>query len=320
MTKSIEDPQLTKLKIQAAIMRATLKHFDQKQREVSVFCKNHFSYPGCWQTNKHAFAFDLVRAPINLCWATIYITLVLLFLLLSGLGFKQAKMWANKLPGGFTTDVQRYINQHILNDLIDAEKLKEDIIASLKVCTDNETDSLTSHSAQVQKDFEAQLETIVADSVKHLMLARTASADITNALISTAIGAFTLKTFTPGSIGLGIVATGLLVKYKAEENFFLGQHLGSWYYTLFPPEPSLIETSIGVISVMFAFAFIASLSGLITDPIQSALGLHQRRLKKLLTQLNKDIVDRMNSRFKPLDPYIARILELIDTLKSPLSM
>lgn len=306
--------------VEQALIKGIRKHFADKRNYVPQFVARHFLYPGCWHTNRAAFGLDLFRAPLNLLWAPFYITIILMLLLMRMAGIKRASSLAKQLPGGLTTRVQQKVNALVAKELVDGEGLREAVLKEVEALSvAPESILLTVSHTQARNPWEDKLEEIIDQSLKQLMLTRTASADITNTLASTAVGALAFNKFTPGGFGLGIILATLWVKFRAEKNFFLGDTIGSWYYGVFPPKPSLLETSAGILIVMMILALVASFSGLVSDPIQAKTGMHKNRLNKMLRQLEKDAVEKANSRFKPLDPYVARILELFDTLKSQLS-
>lgn len=296
--------------VKTAISLGIEDFFSESQLAVDGFIRRHYCYPGCWKTNRVAFGFDLLRAPINLIWAPIYIAILLVILLLSRCGFKRCGPWVSRIPGGMTTNVQRNINTKIDVELLERERLT--------LCIRGRLEHLhpTLENSVELSSYQQNLESIVDESLKQLMQTRTAVADISNTMLSTIVGALVFKKFTPGGIGIGILATSMWLNYRASENFFLGSALGGVYYSFFPKQASLLENSLGVFLAMVVLAVLASFSGLLTDPIQSILGLHRRRLRKMLVQIEKDFVEKKDSRFKTIDPYVARILELFDTLKS----
>ena len=67
---------------------------------------------------------------------------------------------------------------------------------------------------------------------------------------------------------------------------------------------------------MALLAILAAFAGLLIDPIQYHLGIHQRRLRKMIEQLEIDIQQQAQSRFNPKDPYIARIMDIVDAVKT----
>lgn len=278
------------------------------RESVDMFVDSHFRYPGCWNTNRIAFGFDLIRAPINLFWAPFYVALQVLIALLGFVGLRQARALHVRIPSGLTTQVQQNINHLIKTQLLNTGELKQ--------CITRRLEPITTSGAEENKHIQRRLESILDEALNQLMQTRTATADISNSIISTLFGALAFNKFTPGGIGIGIMLSMLYVQHHSAENFFLGSTLGSVYYTVFPAKAGLWETGVGVVLVMMIFSIIASFSGLLTDPLQSLLRLHHRRLNKMINQLESDIASNHHSRFKTLDPYVARILEVFDVIKS----
>jgi len=114
------------------------------------------------------------------------------------------------------------------------------------------------------------------------------------------------------------VLASMLAETLAAQDFLLGETLGSWYYSGFPPEPSLATTASVMIAVMGSLAAFAAFSGVIFDPVQAAVGLHRRRLHKLLDHLQRDVTISTQSSFRPKDQFVARILDMFDMIKSGL--
>jgi len=50
--------------------------------------------------------------------------------------------------------------------------------------------------------------------------------------------------------------------------------------------------------------------------VQRQLGLHQRRLHRLIDSLDKELTGRGDSRFTVRDHYVARVLDLLDILRA----
>ncbi len=73
-----------------------------------------------------------------------------------------------------------------------------------------------------------------------------------------------------------------------------------------------------MVAVLAALSAFAALSGVIFDPIQAAVGLHRRRLRKLLEHLQRDVSLRTQSSFRPKDQFVARVLDTFDMIRSGL--
>ena len=251
------------------------------------FVQRHFRYPGAWHSNRHAMGWDLARAPANLLWAPFYVTAMLLSQRAARAGRHRLAAVLERTPAGFTTRVQRHLNHCI----------RADLLAPLAVAT-------TGANADPTQLLDRYAST------------RTAAADIGNTVASAAFGALALKQFTPGGIAIGLLLAGWLARRQQAESFFLGATAGEWYATLFPAAPGALTQIAAVIAVLCCLAVFASLSGLLTDPLQARLGLHRWRLERMLDHLERDL-DSAGSSYRPRDPFIARVLELFDLLRSP---
>ena len=143
---------------------------------------------------------------------------------------------------------------------------------------------------------------------------RVAAADLTNAAVSAGVGAFAFKKFTPGMMSLGPATAQVLVQNAAIAGFPLGSGAGALWYGVFPAAaPAAL--SIGLTGgLLAAGAVIGAFSGVVSDPIQRRLGLHHRRLKRLIDCLERELTGQGDSRFTVRDHYVARTLDVIEVL------
>ncbi len=314
---------ISEAEIEQAIRSGIARYFADCRARVPVFIDRHFHYPGAMATNRMALGWDMLRAPINLLWAPVYALACLVKILVRNrAGLKWLHNLADRVPAGFTTRVQEHITSLIQRDLLNngqATSLREGNLLESYLIEALEA-VYTRHSSDPvdHQQFTKMIEPVVADALSQYRITRTASADITNSISCTVLGAFAFQKFTPGGIGLGVVLASMLAKTLAARDFILGETIGGWYYSVFPPEPSLATTASVMVAVMAALAAFAALSGVISDPIQAAIGLHRRRLLKLLDHLERDVSLSTQSSFRPKDQYVARILDTFDMIKSGL--
>ena len=309
---------VSEVEIEQAIRSGIERYFDDCRARVPAFIDRHFHYPGALATNRMALGWDMLRAPINLLWAPVYALVCLVKILVPK---RTGLMWlhglANRVPAGFTTRVQQHISHLILADLLNNgqkdSRLEGYLIEALEAAYERHSCKPIEHQR-----FSTLIERLVADALSQYRMTRTASADITNSISCTVLGAFAFQKFTPGGIGLGVVLASMLAETLAAQDFILGGTLGSWYYSWFPPEPSLATTASVMIAVMGSLAAFAAFSGVIFDPVQAAVGLHRRRLHKLMDHLQRDVTISSQSSFRPKDQFVARILDMFDMIKSGL--
>jgi hypothetical protein len=141
---------------------------------------------------------------------------------------------------------------------------------------------------------------------------RAATAEIATGSIAAGIGALWVKHATPGMVTLGSVVANMLAQQAAIAAFPLGAGLGTWWYGMYPVAPSaeLLATTIGAFAVVGAL--FAVFSGIVTDPLQRIIGLHQRRLLRLIGALEDALCGDGEGCFPLRDHYVARLIDLLD--------
>ena len=301
--------------LHAAMLRAAGLYFSACRQRIPTFAKKHFSYPGAWHTNKVAFGWDLLRMPVNLLWAPLYLIIQLLALACQAANWYKAHDLLHKTPTGFTTKVQKQMVENINRELLGNtpevcdNEFHQYLIAELTTLA-NSRDNINTQA------FINTIDPILNEALAQYAITRTASADITNTALSTALGALMLKKFTPGGLGFGLLIAAFVAKGQYSRDFIFGETLGNYYYALFPPSPSLALIAGCTLGVMCILAVLASFSGLLSDPIQYHTRLHHYRLKKFINHLERDFTARSETTFKPKDQYLARIMEVLDTFKT----
>ena len=295
------------------LQRGAAGYFDACHDRVDGFVQEHFRYPGAWRTNRPALGLDLLRSPCNLFWAPIYLFGQLLAWLCARLGLAAPAGVLRRLPSGLPTRVQTGTAERVCSELL----MQEHPTLSLEAALLASLDELIDPDGE-RPDSAAALRPLVTEALDRYNQTRTASADIANSLFSAAVGAFAFKKFTPGGLAVGILLAGWWAQHSAVMSFPLGSWLGNLYYGLFPAEPSAGLTVGGIVLALVMLSVLASFSGLLLDPLQSLLGLHQRRLHRLVDHLQRDFLRSENSSFNPRDPWLARVLDLVDAARSQL--
>lgn len=129
-------------------------------------------------------------------------------------------------------------------------------------------------------------------------------------------GAALFQKLTPGALTLGPVLAATLAHHAAVASFPLGASLGGLWYGLFPIQPSL-QLIVGTTGgLMLLAAVSAAFAGVLSDPVQRALGLHQRRLHRLIDALGYELRGDSETAFRVRDHYVARIFDLIDLARA----
>jgi hypothetical protein len=142
--------------------------------------------------------------------------------------------------------------------------------------------------------------------------ARAAAGEITTAAVSLSVGAIVFHQMTPGMLTLGPSIAAVVAQQAAIEAFPLGTGLGGIWYSLFPASPSL-ELVVGItVGLGLLGATLAAFAGIVADPIQRRLSLHQRRLHHLLDVTEATLRSGTPSSLRVRDHYVARLLDALD--------
>lgn len=299
----------------AAIDAGVEDYFNECRARVPAFVKKHFCYPGAWRTNRRALGWDMLRAPLNLLWVPFYLALMCAAWLSGKLGLSWLARQLARAPSGMQTNIQRYLvacaERELLLQGLGQSRLRECVVAAIV-----KHEQLNPPFTQATGvEHERYLKQVLTDALGQYSLTRTATADIGNTLLATLAGAFTLQKFTPGGLAIGVVLAGVVANRWAAWSFIFGPSVGGWYYGFFPiqPDASLIVLSTAVVMVLMAI--FACFSGLISDPLQSFCGIHQRRLRRMLDSLERDLTRRTHGSFRPKDAYLARLMDVVDAAR-----
>ena len=303
--------------------RAIGNYIKKRKEKVPDFVKKHFSFNGALKLNKKVLGSDLYKAPLNVAWIMPYTALKASSSVMKKIGIKKIPSFMDRLPIGFETKIQREINWLIFTDLFelpyhqDERKSEKDALLK-EIINQPEISSLfVDELSEINlRSKDPRFRTALERNLREYSGSRIATAELAGNIISLSAGASILGKMTPGAMTVGGGLASAIAQYAAISNFVLGPTLGGIYYSVFPATASmgLIIASTG--TALAALAILSSFSGVITDPIQYKLGLHQKRLNKLIDFLDKELRGLGDSELHFKDQYIARIFDLLDLFKA----
>lgn len=317
-----ESPERQHLVTQA-VNDGIARYIESRKTKVPAFVAEHFSFRGALRLHKKAFGKDLYRAPLNILWAMPALVIRALSYLLKKVGFSTSSGLLTRIPSVFRTDVQNEVNWLIYTELMELpyrqearesakDTLLETILSQPKLSRELEHYLEEIHRKSAEPAYRKALERNLAEYAT----SRMATAELAGSLISLASGFAAFHKVTPGALAGGSAAAAAIAQQIAVSQFWLGQTLGAWYYTLFPATAStgLLIAATG--SVMAALTIIATFAGVITDPLQAMLGLHQKRLLKFLDALQDELSGTKSAGYRIKDQYIARVFDILDLLRT----
>jgi Family of unknown function (DUF6635) len=299
----------------AILRRAIERYVAARHARVQEFIDANYALLGSLRLHRRALGLDLLRAPANVALLLPYAAMQLGAAGLRGLGARLAGRWLRARKPFFETDVARELTFRLHRDLLELpyddgrNRTGRDALAQAILEEQPLADLLDRLRAETDRpEARARVRTMLETYAG----ARHAAADLFNNALLAGTGAALFQTVTPGTFSLAPVLATALAHQAAVASFPLGAGLGGLWYAWFPAQPSiglLLDTTGGL---MLLTAVTAGFSGVIVDPVQRALGLHGRRLHRLIDVLGRELCGESEVAFEVRDHYLARIFDLVD--------
>ena len=310
-------PELARQVVEDGIRR----YFADRRLRVRPFVDRHFSLCGALAIHRAALGWDLARAPLNIVLGLPHTLLRLTTAGAKRFGAKRIAAALGERNLLLRTRVAKEISWLLCTELLELpcregkRESRRDALAQTILADPRVADPLRAALAAIGRRaddpaFRARL----AEAMRTYAGTRAAAAEIATGLVTLGAGALALKQLTPGAVSLGPALAAIMVQQAAVASFPLGSALGGLWYGLFPVAPSaaLIVGLTG--GLMLAAAGFAALAGIVTDPLQRRLGLHEKRLLRMLDALERQMLDPAAPRFTVRDHYVARLMDLCDLL------
>lgn len=307
--------------LDALVRQAARRYFADRHARVDAFVGCHFGVRGAASIHKRALGWDIVKAPVNLALAVPSVALKLAAAGAKGAGAHRASAWLGSRKLMLDTAVGREIQWRIITDLLqlpcemDGRRSETDALQEAILAMPEIQNALRLTLAELARHSD---EPGFRDKLEAAMLVyagtRTAASEITTSLLALSTGAVMLHQATPGMISLGPAIAAALAKHAAIASFPLGSAAGGLWFGAFPVAVSPVLL-VGVTGGLLAVgAVAAAFAGIIADPLQRRLGIHQRRLHRLIDTLEQQFCDGRDAAFTARDPYVARLVEIFDLL------
>jgi len=263
-------------------------YIDACRSRIPAFVDRHFSLKGTLALHCSSLGGDLWRAPVNTLLAIPAFVVRMLAGLLRLVRLKALASWLERLPLGVMTTVDRKIEELILSELL-----------ALPVA--------------VRRTLTEQAP--LSRMLRRYVRTRGAMSELGVNALMLCFGALIFERLTPGSLSTGTALAQALSERTAIESFPLGVWAGEAYYALFPVSWSFPDVAIAVVATLAAVALLSTFVGILVDPLQAALGVHRRRLNRLIDVLEQRMVGR-EAGFEPKDAYFARLVDLVDAARA----
>ncbi len=299
------------------------RYFATRRERVGGFVDRHFSLRGTMSIHRAALGFDILRAPANLLLAVPQTAMKAVGAAAGRLGAGRLSHYAAGHNLLLRTEVARRIETLIRGELLELpgeadglsghrDALTETILADPRIAALTEERLAAIGRRADDPAFRARM----AEAMGSYAATRAAAAEITTSLLTVGSGAAALKQLTPGAVTLGPALAALIAQQSAIAAFPLGAGLGGLWYAMFPAVPATVLVAGLTGGLMVAAATVAAFAGVIADPVQRRLGLHERRLHRMLDALERQMLDPTAPAFAVHDHYVARLLDVFDLLGS----
>lgn len=280
--------------------------FEAGRRSVDAFVATSFSWRGTLLLHRHALGWDLLRAPVNVALAPVHLFVRLLAAALGLLRWRGAAAWLEGRLSAITlqTALGRHIEYRIAAELLNLPLWQDGPAERTTPRTDAGGDEAGMRMARARR------------TLKSYSATRSAVAEITTALIALLVGALLFRSLTPGMASMAPSVAEAIVRDAAIAGFPLGRTLGAAWYGVFPTGASATQVIRALVALMAAASLVTTFSGLIADPIQARLRIHQRRLHRVIDALESELVGASPRSFTAREHYYARIADLFDAVSA----
>jgi hypothetical protein len=307
--------------VRRAVAAGLRRYYAERRARVEPFVDRYFSLRGTARLHRAALGWDIARAPANLVLAGPQIGLKAAAAAARALGAARlgAALGARDLL--LETAVAREVEWLIRTELLELPWVQGTRVATRDAlgAAILEDPHLAGPLARLlaglgERAGEPDVAERLARALETYGASRAAAAEIATGLLTLSTGALALNKLTPGAVTLGPALAGAVAQQSAISAFPLGAGLGSLWYGAFPAVPSAALVAGLTGGVLLGAATAAAFAGLVTDPVQRRLGLHQRRLQRLINALERQTADPSAPAFAVHDGYVARVLDLFDWL------
>lgn len=311
--------------IQQAIASASDRYIKGCESRVDDFVRQHYSFRGALRIHSHAMGWDILRVPLNIIWSVVHLVLAVVACLASLAHLRKLQTWIKRVPPGLVTDTDRQISWLVVTELLQLpyehggqtnhnDALLEEIIKqpALQALLDEKLDEVKAPSSGPSHDPEFRRR--LRHKLAEYGATRTGSADLVSnvALLLTSKAMLGQASF--GALSAGTVVSAAVAHSVAVSNFWLGSTIGAYYYAFIPATASLRLLIVTTLLVALIMALLSTFIGIVTDPLQARLGLHQKRLRRLISAISDDLKGTHDSTFELREKYLGRLCDVVDVL------
>lgn len=294
-----------------------------RRERMAPFVDRHFGFRGSARLHRKAVGWDILRTPANLALVPPQLALYLGGVVATRLGSRRVGHWMASRKVLMRTDVDREIEWLLWTEFLelpyaDGDRIStRDALAEAMLSDPRLVATIAEPLAEVARHAaDPQIRARIEETVAAYTGTRAAAADITGMLVNVGAGYLAAQQLTPSVWTLGPVLAAAMAQKAAVAGFPLGTGLGSAWYGIFPAVAgpwAIASTTLGLAA---AGAVVAAFAGLVADPAQRALGIHRRRLERMLRTIERNMRGQGPAAFSPREHYVARLVDVVDLVRA----
>ena len=296
-------------------------YFEQRRERVDAFVARHFTWPGTLRLHGAALGWDILRAPVNVALSPVLVLARIASYLCRQAGWRGGADWLGARRILLRTDVARRVEALVATDLLElppdrAAGTGDPRALARAVLSAPQFREMIRRRGNA--DEAEALGRRIAGAVAEYAGTRSAVAEITTALCALVVGALAFQALTPGMLSMAPGIAEAMAHSTAVAAFPLGRTLGGLWYGVFQPgAPPLLVA--GTLAALVALgSVVAAFAGVLADPVQSRLGIHRRRLARLIDVLETELAGAGERPFVAREHFYARFMDLWDAAASAL--
>lgn len=310
---------------EAVVTRAVDRYVLTRRLLIPTFVDRHFGLRGSLRMHRRAFGRDILRAPANVVLAIPALAAHATGAGLKKAGAGRAGAWLSGRRILLETDVAKEVAWLIQTEFLElpteqkGRRFERDALAEAIFADETVEQALAPVLAEIGSHADDHaFRSKLRDVLGAYTTSRMAASELTANLVSMGTGVLAYQKFTPGALSLGPTVAGALAQSVAVAGFPLGSSMGALWYGVFPATASPLLVAGATGGILGVAAVFAAFAGVVADPIQKSLGLHQRRLEKLVETLERNLKGESEARLVVYDHYVVRLLDVFDIARAAL--
>lgn len=296
-----------------------LGYFKDRRAKVDGFVARHFTWPGTLRLHGAALGWDTLRAPVNVALSPFLVLTRIAAYFCRRVGWRGAADWLARRRILLRTSVAQRVEVLIVTDLLDlhldegAAARDPSALARAVLAAPQLRELIRTRASAAEAEALGQR---IAGALGEYAGTRSAVAEMTTTLCVLVVGALAFQALTPGMISMAPGVADAMARTNAIASFPLGQTLGEMWYGVFAADASPWLVAATVAGLVMIGSVVAAFAGVLADPVQSRLGIHRRRLGRLLDTVEEEFLGRGDKPFVAREHFFARILDLWDAVAS----